>query len=86
MILHLNKIKNMNNVSTYDFTTLYTSIKHDEIKLALDDVINMAFHNNDNFKIITIGKNIKWTYSEIIHRNNYVYSAYDKKYDKMASR
>ena len=32
-IFKINKNKNMNNINTYDFTTLYTSIKHDDIKL-----------------------------------------------------
>ena len=31
------------NIQTYDFTTLYTNLKHDEIKIALTSVIKLAF-------------------------------------------
>ncbi len=34
----------------------------------------MAFHNNEELKIVTIGNDIKWTYSKIIHRSNYIYT------------
>ncbi len=70
----LSKTKKMKNINTYDFTTLYTSIKHDEIKIALNNIIDMAFHNNNELKIITIGKDIKWTYTKNMHRNNYIYT------------
>ena len=31
------------NVQTYDFSTLYTNLRHDEIKVALKDVVKLAF-------------------------------------------
>ena len=38
------------NIQTYDFSTLYTKLKHDEIKMALSDVVKLAFkHSKCNF-------------------------------------
>ena len=34
------------NVQTYDFSTLYTNLRHDEIKVALKDVVNLAFKHS----------------------------------------
>ena len=34
------------NVQTYDFSTLYTNLRHDEIKLALKDVVDLAFKHS----------------------------------------
>ena len=38
------------NIQTYDFSTLYTNLKHDEIKTALKDVVKLAFkHSKCNY-------------------------------------
>ena len=38
------------NIQTYDFSTLYTNLKHDEIKIALREVLKIAFkHSKCNF-------------------------------------
>ena len=34
---------NFRNIKTYDFTTLYKSLIHDEIKVALSSVVKLAF-------------------------------------------
>ena len=37
---------NFRNIETYDFTTLYTSLLHDEIKVALSSVVKLAFKHS----------------------------------------
>ena len=37
---------NFRNIETYDFTTLYTSLLHDEIKVALSSVMKLAFKHS----------------------------------------
>ena len=40
----INKLSNARNIQTYDFTTLYTNLGHDVIKMALLSVIKLAFN------------------------------------------
>ena len=43
------------NIETYDFTTLYTNLRHEEIKTALQSVIKLAFRHK-KFNYISIYK------------------------------
>ena len=45
------------NIQTYDFSTLYTNLDHNDIKIALRFVIKLAFRNNRIFNYISIYKN-----------------------------
>ena len=48
------------NIQTYDFSTLYTNLKHDEITIALREVVKIAFkHSNCNF-IAIYNKSFAW--------------------------
>ena len=48
------------NIQTYDFSTLYTNLKHDEIKIALREVVKIAFkHSKCNF-IAIYDKSFAW--------------------------
>ena len=66
---HKNKIK---NIATFDFSTLYTSIPHDELKTALKNVLEIAYHKSNNLKIVNTFNNIYWSY------NNNTKNAIDK--------
>ena len=49
------------NIQTYDFTTLYTNLKHDEIKIALTSVIKLSLKQS-KCKYISIRNNsFSWT-------------------------
>ena len=51
------------NIQTYDFSTLYTNLKHDEIKVALTSVMKLAFKHS-NCKFISIyNKSFAWVNS-----------------------
>ena len=47
-ITDFNDGRNAKSVNTYDFSTLYTNIPHDDLKSQMTWVINKAFHNNHN--------------------------------------
>ena len=56
----LNKNHKANNMNTYDFSTLYTNIPHDDLKLKMEWIIDKAFCN-DNKKYIYVSKyNATW--------------------------
>lgn len=44
-IKDFNVDNNIKNVNTYDFSTLYTNITHDDLKTQMKWVIDKAFHN-----------------------------------------
>jgi len=51
------------SVSTFDFTTLYTTLDHSEISLAIASLLNRAFGKDNNTKIIRIiYKKAFWSY------------------------
>ena len=52
---YINEHSIARNVETYDFSTLYTNLKHDDIKLALRETIKLAFRRKKS-KIISIYK------------------------------
>lgn len=45
---HVNKKHNALNISTYDFTTLYTKIKHEEIVDSFQYLLNLAFRKHSD--------------------------------------
>jgi hypothetical protein len=50
----------LNNIKTYDFSTLYTTIPHEKLKPRLFDIIDNCFLN----------KNGKWKYSFLVISKN----------------
>ena len=47
---------NFRFIETYDFTTLYTSLLHDEIKVALSSVVKLAFKHSKCSYIVIYNK------------------------------
>ena len=41
--LHSNSIASVNSIKTFDFSTLYTTIPHDQLKSRLASIVNQAF-------------------------------------------
>ena len=59
----INRKRRIRNIRTYDFSTLYTSIPHTELKKQIKWVIDQAF-NNESRKFIHIGKgSARWSKS-----------------------
>ena len=56
-------IKGCNNIRTYDFSTLYTSIPHKLLKSQLSWVITKAFESSTKLYISVYKNNAKWTNS-----------------------
>ena len=51
-------IFNINSIKSFDITTLYTTIPHDELKSKFKEIINQCFfHKNGNrrFKYVVLG-------------------------------
>ena len=48
------------NIQTYDFSTLYTNLRHDEIKTALRDVVKLAFKHSKCSYISIYDKSFSW--------------------------
>ena len=46
MIKKSNEHKNVENIATYDFSTLYTNIPHDKLKTRMADVISKAYEGS----------------------------------------
>ena len=46
MIKKSNEQTNVENIATYDFSTLYTNIPHDKLKTRMADVINKAYEGS----------------------------------------
>jgi len=46
MIKKSNEQKNVENIATYDFSTLYTNIPHDKLKTRMADVISKAYEGS----------------------------------------
>ena len=60
----ISKINNKNaarNISTHDFSTLYTSIPHEKLKLALKNIINKTFVATDKKFITVYNKEAQFT-------------------------
>jgi len=47
MIDRSNERKNVENIATYDFSTLYTNIPHDKLKTRMESVIRSAYNGQD---------------------------------------
>ena len=45
-ITELSETKTAKTVHTYDFSTLYTNIPHDDLKVKMRWIVDKAFHNN----------------------------------------
>ena len=48
------------NIQTYDFSTLHTNLKHNEIKVALRDVVKLAFRHSKCNYITIYNKGFAW--------------------------
>ena len=46
MIDRSNERKNVENIATYDFSTLYTNIPHDKLKKRMETVIQSAYNGH----------------------------------------
>ena len=46
MIKKSNEQKNVENIATYDFSTLYTNIPHDKLKTRMADVISTTYEGS----------------------------------------
>ena len=57
----INKCKSGRNITTYDFTTLYTKLEHDQIIDALCFVIDLAFKKSKCNYISVYQKSANWT-------------------------
>jgi hypothetical protein len=63
MIADLNSKKQVRNIRTYDFSTLYTSIPHKQLKTQLSLVIKDAFIASNKSYISVYDNDAKWTNS-----------------------
>jgi len=66
--LHLQSLKKVSTIKTYDFSTLYTTIPHANLKSKLKGLINQAF----------VCKNGKRRYQYIVVKNNLAYFVKDQ--------
>ena len=57
--LHNAKV-DIRNIQTYDFTTLYTNIPHDDLKTKLKDIIFKVFEDNKDKKLYVTDKGASW--------------------------
>lgn len=48
------------NIQTYDFTTLYTNLEHEEIKVALASVLKLCFKHSKKKYIAIYAKSFAW--------------------------
>ena len=63
VINSLNKLSSLHKaktITTFDFSTLYTSIPHDKLKNAMREIINFGFRNEDKFYIGITKYGAKW--------------------------
>ena len=66
-LTRLNKTKRARNISTYDFSTLYTKLPHDELIANLNEIVDFAFQGGNqkkdgNRKYLTVrGASTFWT-------------------------
>ena len=61
MIADLNRKKQVRNIRTYDFSTLYTSIPHKQLKTRLSLVIKDAFKASNKSYISVYSDDARWT-------------------------
>ena len=61
MIADLNRKKKVSNIRTYDFSTLYTSIPHKQLKTRLSQVIKTAFDTSKKSFISVYKNDARWT-------------------------
>ena len=59
-IKKLNKRNLAKSITTFDFSTLYTSIPHDKLKNALREIINFGFKGGDKFYIGITNYGARW--------------------------
>ncbi len=60
MIRKNNEQKNVENVATYDFSTLYTNIPHDKLKTRMVDVISKAYEGSGKTYISVYSTNVSF--------------------------
>ena len=58
-----NNNRNCRNINTFDFTTLYTTLKHDEILENFQNLFKKAFGKSNNKRIKIDNYNACWHYS-----------------------
>ena len=59
----ISKQRNAKSINTYDFTTLYTSINHDDLLSALTYIIDLAYKSSRHTNITIYNKSAKWANS-----------------------
>ena len=59
-IKKLNSRKKAKSITTFDFSTLYTSIPHDKLKNAMREIINFGFKGGDKFYIGITKYGARW--------------------------
>jgi hypothetical protein len=59
--------RNIRNVNTYDFSTLYTNIPHDDLKMKMKWIIEKAFYKNKKY-IYVSDYNASWNKRKNTHR------------------
>ena len=57
----LSRQKKLKSVETYDFTTLYTSINHENLLSALEYVFDIGFISSRHRHMVVYSKSAKWT-------------------------
>ena len=57
----LNRKKSLISINAYDFSTLYTMIKHDELITAISELVDLAFHRSDKLRVIIVNDEAFWT-------------------------
>ena len=69
----INKVNSRNkaiSISTFDFSTLYTNIRHWNLKSVTGDLINFSFNSRDKEFIGVTRFGTFWTYNQQICEKN----------------
>jgi hypothetical protein len=62
-ISHLNSSSEPKTVNTFDFTELYTSLRHDRIKTSISELIDLCFSNSQGRGISVTNYRASWAYT-----------------------
>jgi len=80
MISSVNKRKNARNVSTHDFSTLYTNIPLDDLKIKLKNIIDKAFKGGQKQHVLVSKYNATWhgkTVKDNVYSKQQIHSMID---------